>query len=46
MKETLIDLKERRSCRKYEQRQVADDALEGVLEAGTYAPPGTAPNPP
>ena len=40
MKETLIDLKERRSCRKYEQRQVADDALEAVLEAGTYAPTG------
>lgn len=40
MKETLTDLKERRSCRKYETRQVEPDALRAVLEAGTYAPTG------
>ena len=40
MKETLIDLKERRSCRRYEARQVERETLEAVLEAGTYAPTG------
>ena len=40
MKETLIDLKERRSCRRYETRQVERETLEAVLEAGTYAPTG------
>lgn len=40
MKETLIDLKTRRSCRKYTGQQVADDALNAVLEAATYAPTG------
>ena len=40
MQETLIDLKERRSCRKYETRQVEEDQLAAVLEAGTYAPTG------
>lgn len=40
MKETLIDLKERRSCRKYEARQVAEEDLQAVLEVGTYAPTG------
>lgn len=40
MKETLIDLKERRSCRKYKAEQVSEDELNAVLEAATYAPTG------
>lgn len=40
MKETLIDLKERRSCRKYTAEQVSEEALSAVLEAATYAPTG------
>ncbi|MCC8193395.1 MAG: nitroreductase family protein [Deltaproteobacteria bacterium] len=38
--ETLTVLKERRSIRKFEQRQVTDAELNAVLEAGTYAPSG------
>lgn len=40
MKETLIDLKTRRSCRRYEAQQITDEELNAVLEAGTYAPTG------
>ena len=40
MKETLRDLKERRSCRKYTAEQVANEQLDAVLEAATYAPTG------
>ena len=40
MKETLVDLKTRRSCRKYQARQVAEEQLQAVLEAATYAPTG------
>ena len=40
MKETLQDIKARRSCRKYTAEQVAADVLDKVLEAGTYAPTG------
>lgn len=40
MKETLIDLKSRRSCRKYTTEQVAEAQLNEVLEAATYAPTG------
>lgn len=40
MKETLTDLKERRSCRKYTSRQVEKEKLDLILEAGTYAPTG------
>lgn len=40
MKETLIDLKNRRSCRKYEAQQITEDELNTVLEIGTYAPTG------
>lgn len=40
MKETLIDLKGRRSCRKYTAEQVSEEALNAVLEAATYAPTG------
>lgn len=40
MKETLIDLKERRSCRKYSSKPVEKEKLDLILEAGTYAPTG------
>ena len=40
MNETLKTLKERRSCRKYQAKQVDPAALELILEAGTYAPTG------
>lgn len=40
MKETLQDLKTRRSCRKYKQEQIKDEELNAILEAGTYAPTG------
>ena len=40
MKETIIDLKTRRSCRKYTDRQIDEETLNTILEAGTYAPSG------
>lgn len=40
MKETLQDLKTRRSCRKYKPEQITDAELDAILEAGTYAPTG------
>ena len=40
MNETLKTLKDRRSCRKYQSRQVEPDVLDAILEAGTYAPTG------
>lgn len=40
MKETLVDIKGRRSCRKYTAEPVDRAELEKVLEAGTYAPTG------
>ncbi len=40
MKETLIDLKERRSCRKYLPQRIKEEELNAILEAGTYAPTG------
>ena len=40
MRETLQDIKERRSCRKYTAQAVEDEKLEAVLEAGTYAATG------
>ncbi len=40
MKETLQDLKTRRSCRKYKAEQITEEELEQILEAGTYAPTG------
>ena len=40
MNETLKTLKERRSCRKYLEKQVDEAALDLILEAGTYAPTG------
>jgi nitroreductase len=40
MKETLQDLKTRRSCRKYQPKQIKAEELNVILEAGTYAPTG------
>ena len=40
MKETLYDLKNRRSCRKYLPTQIKEEELAAILEAGTYAPTG------
>ena len=40
MRETLRDLKERRSCRAYLPEQIGEEALAAILEAGTYAPTG------
>jgi len=40
MQETLLDIKNRRSCRKYLERQITDEELNLVLEAGTWAATG------
>lgn len=40
MKETLQDLKARRSCRKFDGKQISDEQLNAILEAGEYAPTG------
>lgn len=40
MKETLQDLKDRRSCRSFLPQQVKEEQLDAILEAGTYAPTG------
>ncbi|MDR1866816.1 MAG: nitroreductase [Treponema sp.] len=40
MKTTLQDLKDRRSVRAYKPEQIKDEALEAILEAGTFAPTG------
>lgn len=40
MKTALEILKERRSCRSYQPRQIAGAELDAVLEAGVYAPTG------
>lgn len=40
MRETLQDLKTRRSCRKYKAEQITEEELNLILEAGTYAPTG------
>ena len=40
MKETLQDLKTRRSCRKYRSEQIKEEELDAILEAGMYAPTG------
>jgi nitroreductase len=38
--EVLKCMRERRSIRAYEPRQISDEALEAVLQAGTFAPTG------
>lgn len=40
MNETLNVLKSRRSCRGFDGRQITDEQLNGILEAGVYAPTG------
>ena len=40
MKETLQDIRTRRSCRKFQPRQIAEEELNAILEAGTWAPTG------
>lgn len=40
MNQTIQDLKERRSYRKYQPEQIKDEELEMILEAGAYAPTG------
>ena len=40
MNETLKTLQERRSVRRYTNRQVEESALNAILEAGTWAPSG------
>lgn len=40
MKETLEDLKTRRSCRKYQEKQIDPKELDAIIEAGKYAPTG------
>ncbi len=40
MKETLDDLKTRRSCRKYKPEQIKNEELYQILEAGVMAPTG------
>ncbi len=39
-KDFLQVIKTRRSCRKYRPEQISDEALNAILEAGTYAPTG------
>lgn len=38
MNQTIKDLLERRSIRKYKSEQISNEELEMILEAGTYAP--------
>ena len=40
MQETLQDIKARRSCRKFSERQIEDEKLDAILEAGTWAATG------
>lgn len=40
MNETIKNLIERRSCRKYKDEQIKDEELNEILQAGEYAPTG------
>ena len=40
MKETLLDLKQRRSYRKYKENQISQEELDTILEAGLFAASG------
>ena len=40
MNETIKNLIERRSCRKYKSEQIKDEELNEILKAGEYAPTG------
>lgn len=45
MKDTLKDLKERRSIRSYRPDQIREEELDAILEAGMYAPSGMGAQP-
>lgn len=40
MSDTIYDLLNRRSCRKYQDKQITDEELDTILKAGMYAPTG------
>lgn len=40
MNQTIKDMEERRSIRKYKDEQITDEDLKQILEAGEYAPSG------
>jgi nitroreductase len=40
MRQTIEDLKTRRSIRKFKDERISDEDLNTILEAGTYAPTG------
>ena len=40
MNQTINDIKTRRSIRKFKDKQISDEELKTILEAGTYAPTG------
>ena len=40
MQETLTDIRNRRSCRKYLTQQIKEEELNAVLEAATWTPTG------
>lgn len=40
MSDTINTLKSRRSCRKFDGRQITNEQLNTILEAGMYAPTG------
>ena len=40
MKDTLLDLKTRRSIRSFKTEQIQEEVLKAILEAGMYAPTG------
>ena len=44
MKETLTDLKNRRSVKAYRSEQISDEELMEVIEAGMNAPSGSVPS--
>jgi nitroreductase len=41
MNETLNSIKNRRSIRKYQDKQISEEALQLILEAAAYAPSGS-----
>ncbi|MDD4592644.1 MAG: nitroreductase [Parabacteroides sp.] len=41
MNETINSIKNRRSIRKYQEKQISEEALQLILEAATYAPSGS-----
>lgn len=45
-KDFLHLIETRRSCRSYRPEQIADEQLEAILQAGTYAPSAMGANRP